>query len=256
MIPREMVDYIKRPEMAELLEHLDLHRFFESPQPAIDLKRVWELVTTIKESGIARVSDINGTERTIVVTPELIAEALQLSNEGDQVTKRREEVKVYKEKKKNYTFDDLVDQRIAAMCRIYNQFFHVCTKRPQKYTVPPSAIATTFTWALRTKQPKEISYASYIHSQIVKMGDPRPKYIGAGEMLTRIVYEAIDAKGQWDQMPSQNDWLRFTGDEEDEIPIAPPVSTRMKRKLETVKEEEEEAVEKPNLRKPHGLKDY
>ena len=109
------------------------------------MKRVWELVTTIKESGLARVSDINGTERTIVITPELIAEALQLSNEGDQVTKRREEVKVYKEKKKNYTFDDLVDQRIAAMCQIYNQFFHVCTKRPQKYTVPPSAIATTFT---------------------------------------------------------------------------------------------------------------
>ena len=34
-------------------------------------------------------------------------------------------MKVYKEKKKNYTFDDLVDQRIAAMYRVYNQFFHV-----------------------------------------------------------------------------------------------------------------------------------
>ena len=51
-------------------------------------------------------SDISGTERTIIITPELVAKALQLSNEGDQVTKRREEVKLYKEKKKNYTFDD------------------------------------------------------------------------------------------------------------------------------------------------------
>ena len=64
-------------------------------------------------------------------------------------------------------------------------------------------------------------------------------------MLTRIIYEAIDARGQWNPIPSQNEWLRLTGDEEDEIPTAPPVSTRMKRKLETVKEEEEEEVEKP-----------
>ena len=111
-------------------------------------------------------------------------------------------MKVYKEKKKNYTFEDLVDQRVAVICRLYNQFFHVCTKRPQKYTVPPSAIGTTFMWALKTRQPKEISYATYIHSQIVKMGDKRPNYIGAGEMLTKIIYEAIDARGQWNPMPS------------------------------------------------------
>ena len=111
--------------------------------------------------------------------------------------------------------------------------------------MPPSAIATTFTWALKTRQPTEISYASYIHSQIVKMGDKRPKYIGAGEMLTKIIYEAIDARGQWNPIPSQNEWLRLIGDEEDEVPTVPPVSTRMKRKLETVKEEEEEEVEKP-----------
>ena len=76
MIPREMVDYTRMKEMAGLLEHLDLHRFFESPQPAIDTQRIWELVTTIQESGIARVSDLGGTRRSIIITPELVAATL------------------------------------------------------------------------------------------------------------------------------------------------------------------------------------
>ena len=31
MIPREMIDYTRRADISVVLEHLDLHRFFESP---------------------------------------------------------------------------------------------------------------------------------------------------------------------------------------------------------------------------------
>ena len=62
----------------------------------------------------------------------MVADALHLSAKGDLVTKRREDVKVYKEKKKNYTYEDLHDPRVELLCRLYNQFLHVCTKRPQK----------------------------------------------------------------------------------------------------------------------------
>ena len=73
--------------------------------------------TTIQESGEAKVSDLNGTKKKIRITPELVANALHLSNQGNPVTKRREYVKVYKEKEKNYTFEDLTDTRVAKMCR-------------------------------------------------------------------------------------------------------------------------------------------
>ena len=33
MIPREIVDYTGREDIASVLEHLDLHRFFDFPQP-------------------------------------------------------------------------------------------------------------------------------------------------------------------------------------------------------------------------------
>ena len=124
-------------------------------------------------------------------------------------------------------------------------FMHVCTKRPQKYTTPPSAIATTFTWAVRMPSPQEINHAQYIHSQIVKLGDKSPKYIGAAEMLTKVAYEAIGARGQWECVPTQNAWLIMTVDEEEEwVPRAPPPSknkaqNRSRREGQGTKEERE-----------------
>ena len=45
--------------------------------------------TTIQESGEAKVSDLNGTKKKIRITPELVANALHLSNQGNPVTKRK-----------------------------------------------------------------------------------------------------------------------------------------------------------------------
>ena len=130
------------------------------------------------------------------------------------------------------------------MCKLYNQFFHLCTKRPQKYITPPAAITTTFTWAMANAVPQEINHAQYVHSVLIKVGDKNPKYIGAGEVLTKIAYEAIGARGQWAMAPNQNTWLKMKVDEEDEVPKAPPVSTRLKRKLEPVLEEKQEEPKK------------
>ena len=193
MIPQELIGYTKKQEVAKRLEKIDLHGYFEGVHATVDCKRVYELITSIKEDGQAEITNLSGEKRQVQITVQLVADALNLTAKDDLVTKRREEVKVYRERKTNYTYEDLQDPQVEILCRLYNQFLHVCTKRPQKYITPPSAIATTFTWAVQMSRPQEVNYAQYIHSQIVKMGDKGPKYIGAGEMLTKIAYEAIGA---------------------------------------------------------------
>ncbi|RYA84447.1 hypothetical protein DD594_26190, partial [Enterobacter cloacae complex sp. 4DZ1-17B1] len=93
--------------MQEYLEQIDLHNYFEAVSAGIDIKRLWEFLTTIKEDGVARVTDLQGKPGTeILITERVVEVAIDLCNKGDSVTKRRDEVKVYTEKKANYTFED------------------------------------------------------------------------------------------------------------------------------------------------------
>ena len=55
MIPQELCTYARTEKVLRILEKLDLHRFFEAPLPAVDYKRVYELITSIKEDGTAEI---------------------------------------------------------------------------------------------------------------------------------------------------------------------------------------------------------
>ncbi len=122
MIPQELCRYARKEEVMRMLERADLHNFFEAPLPAVDCRRVYELITSIKEDGSAEITNLDGEKTAVQITIETVAEALSLSAQGDMVTKRREELKVYKTKKKNYTYEDLQDPRVGGICRLYNQF--------------------------------------------------------------------------------------------------------------------------------------
>ena len=48
--------------------------------------------TTIPEGGEGEVSDLNGTKKKIMITPELVANAVHLSNQGNPITKRKKKI--------------------------------------------------------------------------------------------------------------------------------------------------------------------
>ena len=118
MSPQELCTYTRTEKVLSILEKLDLHRFFEAPLPAVDCKRVYELITSIKEDGTAEISDMDGEKMAVQITVQTVADALHLSDKGDLVTKRREELKVYRSKKRNYTYEDLHNPRVGPMCKL------------------------------------------------------------------------------------------------------------------------------------------
>ena len=109
MIPQELCQYARKHRIMRILEKLDLHHFFEAQLPAIDCRRVYELITSVKEDGTAEITNLEGEKTAVNITIQTVVGALGLSAQGDMVTKRREELKVYKSKKKNYTYNDPQD---------------------------------------------------------------------------------------------------------------------------------------------------
>ena len=87
MIPQELCTYARTEKVLRILERLDLHKFFEAALPAVDCKRVYELITSIKEDGTAEISDMEGEKMAVQITVQTVADALHLSDKGDLVTR-------------------------------------------------------------------------------------------------------------------------------------------------------------------------
>ena len=93
------------------------------------------------------------------------------------------------------------------------------------------------TWGLKQPGDVLIDYASYILNTVVKARNDDPKYIGGGEVLTRIIYEAMGKTTKLNRAPSQNLWLMHreeAREDEEERRARPSSSTIGPRRLEKV----------------------
>lgn len=63
-------------DLIEFFYRMGLGRFFSLQPWGIDVKRAWQLMTSIEEDGIAHIEDMQNNVITVKITTNLIAEAL------------------------------------------------------------------------------------------------------------------------------------------------------------------------------------
>ena len=127
---------------------------------------------------------------------------------GEGFKEKRPNLKVYTKKSALPTFNDIANKDAIILTQIYSQCIMSYSKRPQRFTTPHGAVITTMTWGLTQPGDVHIDYATYILDTVVKAKNKDPKYIGGGEVLTRIIYEAIGKSSELNRGPSQNIWLQ------------------------------------------------
>lgn len=211
------------------------------PAITIDIKRIHEFVETIQPNGKCQVTNFEGQVKELTVTPRTVALALQLQIGGVSVKERRPSLKVYHKKSKLPSFKEIINADAVTLTQIFSQCLTPYNKRPVRFTTPHGFVVTTLTWAMGRTEAANIDFAAYIHEGIVNMQKKAPKHIGGGEMITRIIYEALDKTDQLVPGPSQTLWLELVEDFEDEQEDqeqAPPSHTTIGgRKLEKVPRE-------------------
>ncbi|MCO5546718.1 hypothetical protein L7F22_000154 [Adiantum nelumboides] len=156
--PKEMYEVATDSELRELNSRLGLRRYYEQEPCRVDFQRAYELMSSIKEDGHARITDPQGEKVEVVVIKEIVAEALKLPTEGIIMRARDRKVEgVFKKVTAVATFNDINMKQVL------------------KSTARPS-----------------IYHAQYVLNALKgTKKEAKVTYLGAPEVLTRIAYHAI-----------------------------------------------------------------
>lgn len=239
MIPQEVYAIMHKGTVVDILEKVDLYNYFDLPPAGIDCRRAYELMTSIDTQGIAHLTDMQGQNVQVLISPELIKDALNLPADGTLLRyKKDQDVSAFRKNDSSATFADMVMPQAIFPTRVYHQFFHVANKRPACYTKPNHAVASSLSWAFTQPDPVTLNHAQYICFNLIHMKkQDKVKYMAAPEMLTRIAYKAIGARDQLPEAPHQRVWLADAESSDKESkpkPRAPPLRTGLRRRLQTV----------------------
>ncbi|MCO5604106.1 hypothetical protein L7F22_058264 [Adiantum nelumboides] len=96
------------PELQEINSRLGLQRYYEQEPCRVDFQRSYELMASIKEDEHAMITDPQGEKIEVVITKEIVAEALKLPTEGLNMRARDRKVEgVFKKNTAAATFNDI-----------------------------------------------------------------------------------------------------------------------------------------------------
>ncbi|MCO5585927.1 hypothetical protein L7F22_039861 [Adiantum nelumboides] len=200
-MPKEIYEVATDPELRETNSRLGLWRYYEQEPCGVDFQRAYELMASIKEDGHAMITNTQGENIEVVITKEIVAEALKLPMEGINMRARDRKVEgVLKKDTAATTFNDITMRQVQDPTRLYQQHFHFAAKKPARYTTPNDAVASTFTQVLRSTSRFNIDHAQYVHNALkATKKEGKGTYLGAPEVLTRIAYHAIEESSDDDE---------------------------------------------------------
>ena len=184
---------------------MGLSQYFSLPPWGIDVRRAYELMTTLDDASIASISDKDGMKLQVQITEELVSEALKMPTpaQAQRLPHQLNEVEkkvTFRPTNNKETFKDLKDQRMDLPLCLYAH--HFAMGKPQRFTHPNKRVAGFIHQAMKgaTRRPGNFSCNILLDIQNYKKskGLQQYPYLAGGLMLTRIAYEAI---GTIDELP-------------------------------------------------------
>ncbi|MCO5556734.1 hypothetical protein L7F22_010286 [Adiantum nelumboides] len=170
IMPREIWTLHRRPEVASPVKAVHLEQFFRLPPWGTDYMRAHELMSSIQYDRKAMLIDSDGTKVEVLITKEIINEALQfLPRPYDLIPKTK-----------------AIDNE-KAFLKVKGSKF--------KYIEPFLHMAVVMALCVAERRQVRCDYAKFILESLIEANlknSARNKlYMSAGSMLTRVAYQAL-----------------------------------------------------------------
>ncbi|MCO5584064.1 hypothetical protein L7F22_037986 [Adiantum nelumboides] len=194
---REIWTLHRRPEVASAVRAVHLEQFFRLPPWGTDYMRAHELMSSIQYDGKAMLTDNDGAKVEVLITKDIINEALQfIPGAYDLIPKTKaivNEKAFLKVKGSKFKYSDLIYTELELPLRLISQ--HLRVQKPPRYTEPFVHMAMVMALCVAERRQVRCDFAKYILESLIeanlKNSAKNKLYMNAGPMLTRIAYQAL-----------------------------------------------------------------
>ncbi|MCO5554079.1 hypothetical protein L7F22_007605 [Adiantum nelumboides] len=197
IMPREIWTLHRRLKVASTVRAVHLEQFFRLPPWGTDYMRAHELMSSIQYDGKAMLTDSDGAKVEVLITKEIINEALQfIPGAYDLIPKTKaidNEKAFLKVKGSKFKYSDLIYSELELPLRLISQ--HLRVQKPPRYTEPLLHMVVVMALYVAEKRQVRCDYAKFILESLIeanlKNSTKNKLYMNAGPMLTRIAYQAL-----------------------------------------------------------------
>ncbi|MCO5599603.1 hypothetical protein L7F22_053709 [Adiantum nelumboides] len=198
IMPREIWTLHRKPEVASAVRAVQLEQFFRLSPWGTDYMRAHELMSSIQYDGKAMLIDSDGAKVEVLITKEIINEALQfLPRAYDLIPKTKAidyEKTFLKVKGSKFKYSDLIYSELELPLRLISQ--HLRVQKPPRYIEPFLHMAVVMALCVAERRQVRCDYAKFILESLIKANlknsAKNKLYMNAGHMLTRVAYQALD----------------------------------------------------------------
>ena len=184
-------------DIQEIYAKLGINGYFKLKPWGIDIKRAYEVMTTIDEIGMVTLTREDGQPQTLAINEYIVQDALHFKEGYEDMNTRLTDIEQNKVflniKGKQGTFDDMAIEEAKLPLQLFTQYFNLW--KPQKFTRPNLHIA--YSMSLATKDipqawPKVAKYILELLYGHAKSSNIKAEpCLYAGQMLTRIAYHLL-----------------------------------------------------------------
>lgn len=250
IMPKNLQLLALHNDAMKIYEKVGLAQYFSLLPWGIDIKRAYQVISTLTDEGVAQVEDQEGTLVQVNITEALIAEALKLPRGSLSLLTRN----IAEETNatfmllgaQDYTFKDLLHKEVELALRLFTQ--HFTHRKAVRYTRPHRRVAACFSEVPNSHQSWSLNFAERIHTELkayAKRKKPSTAlHLNCGLALTRLAYFAVGMIEDLPPPPAMEELLARS-----QLPVARtvrkkkeagPSSQRPARTSAPIEEEKEE----------------
>ncbi|MCO5577582.1 hypothetical protein L7F22_031413 [Adiantum nelumboides] len=193
IMPREIWTLHQRPEVTSAVRAVHLEQFFRLPP----WMRAHELMSSIQYNGKAMLTDSDGAKVEVLITKEIINDALQfIPSAYDLIPKTKaidNEKAFLKVKGNKFKYSNLIYSELELPLRLISQ--HLRVQKPPRYTEPFLHMAVVMVLCVAERRQVHCDFAKYNLESLIKANlknsAKNKLYMNAGPMLTRVAYQAL-----------------------------------------------------------------
>lgn len=232
----------------------------------INISMVYEMLENMDGQGLTRITDTKGEVHEVLMTEEIVGQALALPTSQFSLRERRQHstlADIFKDPKKTAnTYAQMKDSVMADQVRVLHHMLKL--PKQQRHTVPDLAFVHAVDDARAHRVGAKKNWRQYFHQEIIEATKQKThqKYLECGEYLTRIAYYLVGevglptafhplpgltaagtpqkgkkkAKQQDQSTSSSNTPSEYRVDTEDEVDIAATLQERVEKTVKAVDE--------------------
>lgn len=205
ILPENFQQMCRHSDVEKIFTGVGLSQYFSLPPWGTDVKRAYQLLSTLDEDGNATIEGHDGAMRQVLIDEEMVSNALKLPRGKHSLVSRS----IVEETQatfslvpgQEYTFRDMVQKEAELPLRLYTQHFK--HGKAIWYTKTNRRVATFFSKVTTSRHGLSLNFAELTLTELKSFARrkraPNMQHMNYALALTRIAYFEV---GMMDELPS------------------------------------------------------